>query len=75
MDAALTAIGYEIDPVKQNQLASTVQKTVATQNNEIPIYYRAETTGVSVRVGGWGKYNPSSAGPTWHVEDWFQAAP
>jgi peptide/nickel transport system substrate-binding protein len=75
MDAALTALGYEIDPAKQNALAKTVQTTVATQNNEIPIYYRAETTGVGVRVGGWGKYNPSSAGPTWHVEDWFQAAP
>jgi peptide/nickel transport system substrate-binding protein len=72
MDDSLTALGFEIDPTKQNALASTVQKTVATQNNEIPIYYRAETTGVSVHVGGWTKYNPSSAGPTWHVEDWFQ---
>ena len=75
MDAALTALGTEIDPVQQNALAATVQQLVATQNNEIPIYYRAETTGVSVRVGGWTQYNPSSAGPTWHVEDWFQAAP
>jgi peptide/nickel transport system substrate-binding protein len=73
MDDSLTALGFEIDPTKQNALASTVQKTVATQNNEIPIYYRAETTGVSVHVGGWTKYNPSSAGPTWHVEDWFLA--
>lgn len=73
MDAALTALGYEIDPQKQNALASTVQKTVATQNNEIPTYYRAETTGVSTHVGGWTQYNPSSAGPTWHVESWFQA--
>jgi peptide/nickel transport system substrate-binding protein len=71
MDTALTALGFEIDPAKQNQLASTVQKVIADQNNEIPIYYRAETTGVGVRVGGWNKYNPSSAGPTWHVEDWF----
>ena len=73
MDNALSALGFEIDPEKQNALAATVQTTVATQNNEIPIYYRAETTGVSVHVGGWNKYNPSSAGPTWHVEDWFQA--
>jgi peptide/nickel transport system substrate-binding protein len=73
MDDALTKLGFEIDPSKQNALASTVQKTVATQNNEIPIYYRAETTGVSTHVGGWTQYNPSSAGPTWHVESWFQA--
>jgi peptide/nickel transport system substrate-binding protein len=73
MDTALSNLGFEIDPEKQNALAATVQTTVATQNNEIPIYYRAETTGVSVHVGGWTKYNPSSAGPTWHVEDWFQA--
>jgi peptide/nickel transport system substrate-binding protein len=73
MDAALTALGYEIDPVKQNQYAATVQQTIATQNNEIPLYYRAETTGVSTKVGGWNAYNPSSAGPTWHVEDWYQA--
>jgi len=72
MDDALSALGFEIDPNKQNALAATVQKGVATQNNEIPIYYRAETTGVSTHVGGWTKYNPSSAGPTWHVEDWFQ---
>jgi peptide/nickel transport system substrate-binding protein len=71
MDAALDGLGVEVDPAKQNAFAATVQQTIATQNNEIPIYYRAETTGVGVHVGGWGVYNPSSAGPTWHVEDWF----
>jgi len=71
MDAALEALGVEVDPAQQNQHAATVQHVVAEQSNEIPIYYRAETTGVSVHVGGWGKYNPSSAGPTWHAEDWF----
>jgi ABC-type transport system substrate-binding protein len=70
MDTALNALGYEVDLSKQNQYASTVQQTIATQNNEIPLYYRAETTGVSVHMGGWNKYNPSSVGPTWHVEDW-----
>jgi ABC-type transport system substrate-binding protein len=75
MNAALTAIGTEIDVQKQYELAKTVQQVVAQQNNEIPIYYRAETTGLGARLGGWGKYNPASVGPTWHVEDWFQAAP
>ena len=41
------------------------------QNNEIPLYYRAETTGVANHVGGWTKYNPSSAGPTWNAENWW----
>jgi len=71
MDAALDALGFDVDPAKVNADASTVQKIVATQNNEIPLYYRAETTGVSTHVGGWDKYNPSSVGPTWNAETWW----
>jgi peptide/nickel transport system substrate-binding protein len=71
MDAALKSLGFDVDPAKQAADAATVQQTVAKQNNEIPLYYRAETTGVSNHVGGWTKYNPSSVGPTWNAETWW----
>jgi peptide/nickel transport system substrate-binding protein len=71
MDAALADLATQIDPAQQNADAATIQQVIATQNNEIPLYYRAETTGVSVHVGGWEKYNPSSAGPTWNAQDWY----
>jgi peptide/nickel transport system substrate-binding protein len=71
MDAALDALGFDVDPAKQNTDAAVVQKTIASQNNEIPLYYRSETTGISSHVGGWQKYNPSTAGPTWNAETWW----
>jgi len=71
MDAALDNLGFDVDPAKLNADAAVVQKTVATQNNEIPLYYRAEATGISNHVGGWEKYNPSSIGPTWNAETWW----
>jgi peptide/nickel transport system substrate-binding protein len=70
VDASLTALGVEVDPAKQKALAATFQKAYAATIAEIPLYYRAETTGVSAHVGGWVKYNPSSAGPTWNPETW-----
>lgn len=71
MDKALDALKSDVDPAKELTDAQTVQKAYAAGIPEIPIYYRAETTGLSVHVGGWPGYNPSSIGPTWNVEDWF----
>jgi peptide/nickel transport system substrate-binding protein len=71
MDAALDDLATQIDPEKQKADAATIQQTIATQNNEIPLYYRAATTGVSNHVGGWTKFNPSSVGPTWDAETWY----
>jgi len=68
MDKALDDLGFDVDPAELNADASVVQKVVATQNNEIPLYYRAEATGVSSHVGGWTVYNPSTATPLWNVE-------
>ena len=48
-----------------------MQEVLASSIAEIPLYYRAETTGVGNRLGGYEKFNPSSAGPTWDVEKWF----
>jgi peptide/nickel transport system substrate-binding protein len=71
MDKALTALKSDVDLAKQFADTKTVQDAYAAGIPEIPIYYRSETTGLSVHVGGWPGYNPSSIGPTWNVENWF----
>jgi hypothetical protein len=49
---------------------ATMQQELAAALPEIPLYYRAEATGVSNHLGGYDRFNPSSAGPTWDVEKW-----
>jgi peptide/nickel transport system substrate-binding protein len=71
LDKALEALGNEIDPAKQKEAAATMQEALAKALPEIPLYYRAEATGVSNHFGGWEKFNPSSAGPTWDTEKWY----
>jgi peptide/nickel transport system substrate-binding protein len=71
MDAALDALKIDVDLEKQLADTKTVQEAYNAGIPEIPIYYRSETTGLSVHIGGWPGYNPSTAGPTWNVEDWF----
>jgi peptide/nickel transport system substrate-binding protein len=71
MDKSLTALKSDVDLAKQFADTKTVQDAYAAGIPEIPIYYRSETTGLSVHVGGWPGYNPSSIGPTWNVENWW----
>lgn len=71
MDSALKTLKTAVDPKDQITAMQAVQDAYGAGLMEIPIYYRAETTGVGVRVGNWPGYNPSSIGPTWNVEDWF----
>lgn len=71
MDAALEGLATLIDPEEQKAAIGVVQQTIIDTNTEIPLYYRAETTGVSNRVGGYERYNPSTAGATWDTERWF----
>jgi peptide/nickel transport system substrate-binding protein len=71
MDAALKELGSSIDPAGQKEAASKVQQIVGEQFNELPLYYRAETTGVGSHLGGFVKYNPSTATSLWNVEDWY----
>ena len=71
LDDALAKIGSEIDPEAQKAAAATMQEELAKALPEIPLYYRAEATGVSNHVGGYAKFNPSSAGPTWNAQDWY----
>jgi peptide/nickel transport system substrate-binding protein len=71
MDKALDALKTDVDLEKQLNDVKVVQDEYNSGIPEIPIYYRSETTGLSVHVGGWSGYNPSSVGPTWNPEDWF----
>lgn len=71
MDTALANLKNDVDLSKQLADAQTVQDAYNAGIPEIPLYYRAETTGIGAHVGGWPTYNVSSAGPTWEVEDWF----
>jgi peptide/nickel transport system substrate-binding protein len=71
MDAALKILQTAVDPAAQLKAMVAVQQAYIAGLPEIPIYYRAETTGVGVHVGNWPGYNPSSIGPTWDPEDWF----
>lgn len=71
MDQALAAVKNAVDLKDQLQYAKAIQDAYNAGVPEIPLYYRAETTGVGAKVGNWPTYNPSSIGPTWNVEDWF----
>lgn len=71
MDAALKILKNAVDPKDQLNAMIAVQQAYVAGLPEIPIYYRAEVTGIGVHVGNWPGYNPSSIGPTWDPEDWF----
>jgi peptide/nickel transport system substrate-binding protein len=71
MDQALAVLKDAVDLQAQLTASVDTQKAYEANIPEIPIYYRAETTGVGVHVGNWPGYNPSSIGPTWDVEDWY----
>lgn len=71
LDASIEALGNEIDQAAQLEAAASMQEILASVVSEIPLYYRAETTGVGNHLGGYDRFNPSSAGPTWDVEKWY----
>jgi len=70
MDEALAGLGKELDLAKQKELAGKAIDIYVDQVPEISLYYRAETTGLGNHLGGFGRYNPSSAGATWNTEAW-----
>jgi peptide/nickel transport system substrate-binding protein len=71
MDAALTALGADVDFTAQQKDAAAVQDAYVKGVPEIALWYRAEVTGIGAHLGGWTGYNPSSATATWETEDWF----
>jgi peptide/nickel transport system substrate-binding protein len=71
MDQALAAVKSAVNLQDQLQYAKAIEDAYNAGVPEIPLYYRAETTGIGAKLGNWPTYNPSSIGPTWDVEDWF----
>jgi ABC-type transport system substrate-binding protein len=71
LDAALVALGGEITPEGVLEATAAVVERVDELANEIPLYYRPEPLGISTRLGGFGKGNPSTATKLWDVENWF----
>ena len=71
LDAALDAVGGEITPEGVIETTEGVITRIDELANEVPLYYRPEPLGISVRLGGFGKGNPSTATKLWDVENWF----
>jgi hypothetical protein len=63
---ALTAIATE------DILATLgeVERKVVELMPQVPLYYRAEVSGVSRHVGNF-QLNPSLYGPVWNIHEWF----
>jgi len=70
MDAALETLRDSINTEDQIEAVLTVQQIYVDQVAEIPLYYRAETRGKSVRLQNFFK-NPSTASDMWNIEDWW----
>jgi peptide/nickel transport system substrate-binding protein len=71
MDAALAELDSSITSEAVLEAAAKVQRIVNEIHNEIPLYYRPEPTGISNRLGGFEKKNPSTATSLWDVENWY----
>jgi peptide/nickel transport system substrate-binding protein len=87
VDQAITTLKSAVDLQAQANAAKAFQDRYVAGMPEIPLYYRAETTGVSVHVGNWPGFSPSipgivgplsnglnggTFGPLWNVEDWYR---
>ena len=69
MDAALATLKTAVDPATVLPAAQAVQDAYNAGVPEIPLYYRANTTGVGARAGNW--IGESAISDTWNVEDWY----
>jgi peptide/nickel transport system substrate-binding protein len=70
MDAALLTLRNSIDTTARLSAGRAVQRLFVDRVAEIPLYYRASTRGVSIRLANFVT-NPSAATDVWNVEDWF----
>ncbi len=70
MDAALKVLKDSIKTEDQVKAAFEVQKIYVDQTAEIPLYYRQEARGVSVRLQNFEK-NPGTSSDMWNIEDWW----
>jgi peptide/nickel transport system substrate-binding protein len=70
MDAALDVLKTKITTADQIAAVKTVQQVYVDQFAEIPLYYRNEARGVSIRLQNFFK-NPGTASDMWNIEDWW----
>jgi ABC-type transport system substrate-binding protein len=70
IDAALDAVKATVDLKEVRTAMASFQKVYVEQTLEIPLYYRPEIEVVIPKLGNFFA-NPTSAGPTWNVVDWY----
>jgi peptide/nickel transport system substrate-binding protein len=70
VDSALEAVNGTADFAVVKQAMATFQQAYVDKSVEIPLYLLQEVEVVSRRVGNFVA-NPTGAGPTWNVVDWY----
>lgn len=71
LDAILDNIGTKIDQAEIIEAADALHQFINDNANQVPLYYRPEPIGVSNRLGGLEKGNPSTDTKLWDVESWY----
>jgi peptide/nickel transport system substrate-binding protein len=70
VDRILSGVKGTVDFAQIKTLMADWQKVYVDKTIEIPLYFRKEVNLVSPKVGNFTG-NPTSAGPTWNVADWY----
>jgi peptide/nickel transport system substrate-binding protein len=72
IDAALDTVKNSVDFAVIKDAMAEFQQIYVEKTLEIPLYYRKNVELVSPKLGNFFA-NPTQAGPTWNVVDWFVA--
>lgn len=70
IDAALDTVKNSVDFNVIRDAMAEFQKVYVEKTVEIPLYYRKNVELVTPKVGNFFA-NPTQAGPTWNVVDWY----
>jgi peptide/nickel transport system substrate-binding protein len=70
VDAALDTVKNSVDFNVIKDAMAEFQKAFAEKTVEIPLYYRKNVELVGPKLGNFFA-NPTQAGPTWNIVDWF----
>ncbi len=70
IDAALDAVRMSVDFAVIKNAMAEFQKVYVEKTVEIPLYYRKQVDLAAPKVGNFIG-NPTQAGPTWNVVDWY----
>jgi|GEM_PF-2577977 len=71
VDAVLDELGSKVDLGEIAATSDSVHQIIDELVVEVPLYYRPEPMGVSNRLGGLEKGNPSTMTKLWDVENWY----